>query len=110
MTLGVAAALADVPLGLLIPALVLAGGLSMGWNALSFAAAVELAGVGRSGAAIGFQQTALALTGAVAPIAFVAVVAAGSWQAAFALSALGPVLGWWLLGPLAEREPAPQQR
>ena len=110
VTLGVAAALADAPLAVLVPALVLAGGLSMGWNALSFAAAVELAGAGRSGAAIGFQQTALALTGAVAPVAFVAVVAAGSWQGAFALSALGPVLGWWLLGPLAAREPAPAQR
>jgi sugar phosphate permease len=108
VTLGVAAALADAPLVLLVPALVLAGGLSMGWNGLSFAAAVELAGAGRSGAAIGFQQTALALTGAVGPVVFVAIVSAGSWQGAFALFALGPVVGWWLLGPLAahEREPA----
>jgi nitrate/nitrite transporter NarK len=48
------------PLWLLIPALVLAGVLSMSWNGLSFAAAAELAGRARSGAAIGLQQSILA--------------------------------------------------
>jgi sugar phosphate permease len=107
VALGVAAALTDAPLTLLVPAFVIAGGLSMGWNALSFAAAVELAGARRSGAAIGFQQTALALMGAIAPVAFVLAVSAASWQAAFALSALGPVLGWWLLRLPNLEEPAP---
>jgi hypothetical protein len=31
------------------------------------------------------------------------VVEAASWRAAFALSALGPLVGWWLLGRLPER-------
>ena len=52
------AALLSAPLVVLIPALVVAGVLSMSWNGLSFAAAVELAGHRRSGAAIGLQQIA----------------------------------------------------
>jgi hypothetical protein len=39
----------------------------------------------------------------VIPVAFAAVVEAASWRAAFALSALGPLVGWWLLGRLPER-------
>jgi sugar phosphate permease len=83
----------DAPLALLIPAFVLAGGLSMAWNGLSLTAAAELAGEARSGAAIGFQQTALSIIGVGTPIAFAAVVEATSWQAAFALSALAPLAG-----------------
>jgi hypothetical protein len=33
-------------------------------------------------------------------VAFAAVVSATSWQAAFGLAAVFPVLGWWLLGSL----------
>jgi len=101
--LAAAALLLGAPIALLLPAFVVAGGLSMAWNGLSFTAAAELAGSGRSGAAIGFQQTVLSLIGIAVPIGFAAAVDAFSWQAAFALAALGPLLGWWALGRLPQR-------
>lgn len=97
------AVLANGPVWLLVPGLALAGGLSMAWNGLSFAAAAELAGVRRSGAAIGFQQSMLSAIGVAAPVLFAASVSAASWTAAFALAALFPLVGWRALGPLAER-------
>lgn len=102
-TLAAAAALTDEALLLVVVSFVLAGALSMAWNGLSFTAAAELAGQARSGAAIGFQQTALSVVGIGAPVAFAAAVTATSWQAAFGLAALSPLVGWWLLRPLAER-------
>jgi sugar phosphate permease len=78
------AALVDAPLAILVPALVVAGVLSMAWNGLAVVAAAETARGGRVGAAIGFQQTLLGIF---------AAVATGSWRLAFALSALGPVVG-----------------
>jgi sugar phosphate permease len=96
----VTAALAGGPVALLVPALVLACGLSMAWNGLSFTAAAELAGAFRSGAAIGVQQTVLALSGVAAPVVFAACVAQASWPLAFAVAAAFPLAGWALLGPL----------
>ena len=66
-------------------ALVAAGSLSVGWNGLSFTATAELAGRARSGAALGFQQTALGFGSMVAPLAFAALVSATSWSVAFAV-------------------------
>jgi MFS family permease len=86
------AALVDAPLAVLIPAFVIAGVLSMAWNGLAVVAAAESAGSSRVGAAIGFQQTLLGLFVAGSPPAF-AAVASGSWRLAFALAALGPLLG-----------------
>ena len=97
------AALAGGPTSLLVPVLVLAGGLTMAWNGLSFTAAAELAGPVRSGAALGVQQTVLGLSGVVAPVAFAACVENASWPAAFVAAALVPLGGWWLLGSLSER-------
>jgi MFS family permease len=94
------AALAEGPLWLLVGALALGGGLSMAWNGLSFAAAAELAGAHRSGAAIGFQQTVLSGIGIVSPPLFAATAAGVSWSAAFLFAAAFPLLGWALLGPL----------
>ena len=88
---GSIAALTAAPLWLLVPLFVVAGGLSMSWNGLSFTAAAELAGGRRSGAAIGFQQSVLAGVGAAAPVLFAALVAAISWRAGFALAALCPL-------------------
>jgi sugar phosphate permease len=85
-----------------VAVIVVAGTISMAWNGLSLTAAAELAGRARSGAAIGFQQSTLSLIGVAVPIAFASVVEAASWQAAFALAALGPLAGWWLLGRLPE--------
>ena len=96
------AMLAGGPLILLVPALALAGGLTMAWNGLSFTAAAELAGPVRSGAAIGFQQTVLAAIGVGAPVLFAATVVGASWAIAFAVSALFPIVGWWALRPLRE--------
>jgi hypothetical protein len=98
--LAVVAALAGGPLWLLVPALAVAGGLSMGWNALAFAAAAELAGAARSGAAIGFQQSVLSGIGIVAPIVFAASVSRTSWSLAFLLAALVPLAGRLSLRPL----------
>ena len=96
----VVAALAEGPLWLLAVALAVGGALSMAWNGLSFAAAAELAGTGRSGVAIGFQQTVLSAIGVGAPPLFAATVAGLSWGMAFAVAALFPLAGWLALRPL----------
>jgi sugar phosphate permease len=100
VTLAIAAAVLSAPLALLIPAFVLAGGLAMAWNGLSFTAAAEIAGRERSGAALGMQQSALAAAGAIVPPAFAAVVAASSWRVGFAAAAVFPLAGVQLLRPL----------
>jgi sugar phosphate permease len=100
VTLAIAAAALSAPLAVLVPAFVVAGGLSMAWNGLSFTAAAEIAGRSRSGAALGMQQSALAAAGAVVPPAFAAVVAASSWRVGFAVAAVFPLAGVQLLRPL----------
>ena len=96
----VTAVLAGGPILLLVPVLVLACGLTMAWNGLSFTAAAELAGAFRSGAAIGVQQTVLSLVGVAAPVLFVACVAQASWPLAFVVAAVFPFVGWAVLRPL----------
>ena len=100
VTLALATAMLSAPLVLLVPAFVLAGGISMAWNGLSFTAAAEIAGRSRSGAALGMQQSALAAAGAIVPPAFAAVVAASSWRLGFAGAAVFPLVGVLLLRPL----------
>jgi sugar phosphate permease len=90
-------ALLGAPLPLLVPALVLMGCVTISWNGLSFAAVAETAGHARSGTALGMQQTALAIAGAVFPIAFGAFVGGTSWRLGFAVSAVFPLAGWRLL-------------
>jgi hypothetical protein len=80
--------------------------LGLAWNGLAFTAAAEAAGPARSGAALGFQQTALGVMVAVVPPAFAAVVAASSWRVAFALAAVGPLLGIVALRRVPEATPA----
>jgi sugar phosphate permease len=96
--------LLSAPLVVLVPVLVAAGVLSMSWNSLSFAAAVEIAGQGRSGAAIGLQQTLLNLPGSVYPALFGALVAATSWRLGFFAVALFPLAGWRILGEVTYPE------
>ena len=98
----VTALLAGGPVLLLVPVLVLACGLTMAWNGLSFTAAAELAGAARSGAAIGVQQTVLSLGGVGAPLLFAACVAQTSWALAFLLAAAFPLVGWVALRPLRD--------
>jgi sugar phosphate permease len=87
------ALLVDAPLPVLVPILVAAGVLSLSWNGLSFTAAAETAGVARSGAALGFQQTVLGVAVSIATPAFAALVSATSWRVAFTVSAFLPLLG-----------------
>ncbi len=98
--LGAAAALIHAPGWLLVPTLVIAGGLAMSWNGLSFTATAELAGRARVGAALGFQQTILAIVSSVVPLAFAPLVDATSWQVGFAFAALTPLAGAVLLHSL----------
>jgi MFS family permease len=100
-SLVVTAALIRAPLAVLLPTLVAAGALSLSWNALSFTAAAELAGRARSGAALGFQQTALSVASTTAPPLFAATVAASSWGVGFGLAALFPLAGLAVLRRLA---------
>ena len=104
-TVGVAvtAAVAQSRLSLAVVAIVLAGAVSMAWNGLSLTAAAELAGRAKSGAAIGFQQTTLGLFGVVVPVVFARLVEATTWRAAFAVAAIGPLVGSLMLGRLEER-------
>jgi sugar phosphate permease len=88
---------------LLVPALVVAGGVGLSWNGLSFTAAAEIAGARASGAAIGLQQTVLGIGGIVIPIGFSASVSHSSWRVAFIAAALFPLLGWAILRPLTAR-------
>jgi sugar phosphate permease len=103
--MGVVTAAAAVALSapnvVVVPLLVVAGGLAMCWNGLSFTVAAELAGRRRTGAAIGFQQTALALGTAITPVAFAFVVDAASWRIAFAGLAVLPFVGRRFLASLA---------
>ncbi len=95
-------ALVRAPLPALVPALLLAGLLGLSWNGLAFTAAGEVAGVARSGTAIGLQNTMVLGGAAVAPPLFAALVGATSWSAAFALLSLAPAIAAALLlsGPL----------
>ena len=92
--------LLDAPLPVLIPVLVITGALAMSWNSLSFAAALELAGRGRSGSAIGLQQTLLNVPSTTYPGLFGALVAATSWRVGFAAVAVFPLLAWRVLRTL----------
>jgi len=96
-SVAILAATLDAPLLATVPLLVIAGAVSMSWNSLSLAAALELAGRRRGGAAIGLQQTLLNLPGAAYPILFAALVSATSWRISFAALALFPLAGWKLL-------------
>jgi sugar phosphate permease len=97
LLVGCCAALLSSPLLALLPLLVLMGCVTISWNGLSFAAAAETAGHSRSGAAIGLQQTMLAISSSALPIAFGGLIAATSWRTGYAAVALFPIAGWWLI-------------
>jgi sugar phosphate permease len=93
VALAVSAALTSASLALFIPAFLVAGALSQSWNGLAFTATAELAGRSRAGAALGFQQTALAVASGLAPPLFALLVESTSWGVAFALAATLPLAG-----------------
>jgi MFS family permease len=90
----------DAPLVVLVPALVVVGVVSMSWNGLAFAAAIEQAGHRRSGVAIGLQQSVVNGFGAVYPGAFGALVGGTSWAWGFLACAVLPLLGHRVLRAL----------
>jgi sugar phosphate permease len=94
------AATTSAPLVVLVPVLVAAGAVSMSWNGLAFAAAIENAGHRRSGVAIGLQQSVLNGFGSVYPGLFGALVALSSWRIAFLAVAAFPLAGWRVLRAL----------
>jgi sugar phosphate permease len=98
----VVAATTRAPLTVLVPVLVVAGGIAMSWNGLAFVAAAEIAGPHATGAAVGLQQTLLGAVGIVAPIGIAAVVSATSWDVAFFIAGLFPLAGWAMLRPLTK--------
>jgi len=87
----------DAPITVLVPMLVVAGGLSISWNGLVYTATAEVAGRGSSGVAIGLQQTGLAIAGTVAPLAIAAIVDASSWSVGFGAVALCSLMALTLL-------------
>jgi sugar phosphate permease len=97
LSLAVSAALTSASLALFIPAFLVAGALSQSWNGLSFTATAELAGLRRAGAALGFQQTGLAVASGLAPPLFALLVESTSWGLAFGLAALLPLAGAGLM-------------
>ncbi len=98
------AALAGAPGALLYPVLLGAGIGSMAWNGLAFTAAAEISGRARAGTAMSLQNTIISAGGAVAPAAFGALVSATSWPAAYALLAVAPLAGFFVLRPLVDEE------
>jgi MFS family permease len=94
------ALLVGAPLWLLVPSLVVTGVFAMSWNGLAFAAATEIAGRARSGAAIGLQQTVLNAVGAAYPPVFGVLVAGTSWRWGFASIAVLPLAGRHVLRAL----------
>jgi len=99
-----AAILTEATDAVLIASLVATGALAVGWNGLSFTATAELAGRERSGAALGFQQTALGIGSMLAPLGFAAVVGATSWPVGFGVLAVLPLGAFATFGPLLAAE------
>ena len=104
IALGTAAVslLVDAPLAALVPALIVAGTISLSWNGVAFTAAAEMVGIGRSGAALGFQQSVLSVFVSVSTPAFAFLVDATSWRTAFFAAALCPLLGVLVLRRVPE--------
>jgi sugar phosphate permease len=87
-----------------IPVLLVAGVVSICWNGLAFTAVGELAGPGRAGTALGFQNTAVALGAALTPPLLGRTVELTSWGTAFAVAAVAAVGSVLLLGRLTRAE------
>jgi sugar phosphate permease len=94
------AVLTGAAVWLLVAALVAGGGLSMCWNGLAVAAALEAAGPRRGGAALGLQQTLVGAAVAGTPLAFAPFVASTSWRAGFLVAAALPLVAVVVLRPL----------
>ena len=94
---------------LFVTVLVIAGGLSISWNALSFTAAAEFAGEGRAGTAIGMQQTIVIGSAAIVAPAFGVLVEAIDWRFSFLTLAFTPLGAWVTLRSLSEPQVSQNQ-
>ncbi len=95
-----------------VPLVLLTGVAAISWNGLAFTAAGEFAGPGRAGAALGLQNTAVAIGAALTAPVVGLLVDATSWSVGFLLAAVCAAAASMLLGPLvlAERpHPAPPE-
>jgi sugar phosphate permease len=99
-----AAVFAHAPDGVLVPLLMGGGVLAMSWTGLSFTAAAEISGGAQAGRAMGMQNTLMRAAGAVVPVTLGILASHGSWQAAFVVMGLAPLVGRALLGPLVADE------
>jgi sugar phosphate permease len=99
-----AAGLVHGPGWLLVPALLGAGVLAMGWNGLAFTAAAEMSGRDRAGIAISVQNTVLSTGSALAPMAFAPLVEATSWQAGWVALTAFQLAGIAVLGASVAEE------
>jgi sugar phosphate permease len=99
-----AALLAGGSSALFVP-LVMAGGVfAMSWNGLSFTAAAEISGGAQAGRAMGLQNTLMRIAAAGVPLGLGALASAASWQLAFLVMGIAPLIGAVLLGPLVADE------
>jgi sugar phosphate permease len=94
------------PVALTAGGLAVATVLALSWNGLAFLATAEVAPPSRRGAALGLQNTVVALSAALAPVGFGIAVATLGWTAAFALLPVAPVVALVLVAPLIR----PQRR
>jgi sugar phosphate permease len=99
-----AATVHEAPAAVVITLLVPAGIVSMSWNGLAYTAAMELAGPGRAGSALGLQTTVIAVATALMPPIFGAVVQFTAWPVGFAVLAVAQVAGALRLAPLIPEE------
>ena len=87
-----------------VPLLVAGGIAAMSWNGLSFTAAAEISGRRQAGKAMGIQNTAMRVVAAGVPVGLGALASAASWQAAFAVMGVTPLIARALLTPLVDDE------
>jgi sugar phosphate permease len=90
--------------GPVVPVLLLAGVFAISWNGLAFTVVGELSGPGRAGAALGFQNTAVALGAVITPPLLASVVETTSWSVGWAVAGLAAAAAVVGLGPLAITE------
>jgi sugar phosphate permease len=96
----------DAPLAVIVPLAVAATISSMSTNGLAYTAAAEIGGPHGAGGALGFQNTAMYLTAAAAPLAFGTVVSLVDWRSGFILLAVAAAGGWLISRALVAQETA----
>jgi sugar phosphate permease len=102
-----AVVLAGAALGLVGPmplagaALAAAGVVAMSWNGLAFLSTAEAAPSTQRGAALGLQNTVVAMSVVLTSVGFAALVGAAGWGIAYATLPVAPVLAFVVLAPLA---------